>query len=125
MKLESSLLDFEGNNLNCTLSTMRKNKWIVSLADSQALRTIRKIRYQRNTQAVRYDKDVLSDLKRQKKAIYRRKFTEENYLELKEINQTIDEMLFMPEYLILLIENKKHYLNIIQNGVTINGYKFG
>lgn len=124
MKLESSLLDFKGNEIECNLATMRKNKWIVSLADSQALRTIRKIRYKRDPYAIRYDKDALNELKARKRFIYRHKYTDDTYRELKEINQQIDEMLFMPEYLILLIENKDHYRTIIQNGVKINGHKF-
>lgn len=124
MKLNSSLLEFKGYNINGNLSLMRKNHWLVSLADSQALRTIRKIRYQRYPNSVRYDANILNNLKRTKKTLMRRKYTESNYEELKKINQEIDDMLFMPEYLILVIENKSHYRKIIKNGVSINGFKF-
>lgn len=124
MKINSSLLDFKKYNLQCDINTMRKNKWLVSLADSQALRTIRKIRYSRNLDITRYDANVLEELKRNKKRISRQKYSNESYEALKNINQLIDEMLFMPEYVIITIDKKKHYSNIIKNGLYINGYNY-
>ena len=124
MKINSSLLDFKQYNLQCDIFTMRKNKWLVSLADSQALRTIRKIRYSRNPDIIRYDPDVLEELKRNKKRISRHKYSDESYKAMNNINQSIDEMLFMPEYIIITIDKKKHYINMIKNGLCINGYNY-
>ena len=81
MKINSSLLDFKQYNLQCDINTMRKNKWLVSLADSQALRTIRKIRYSRDPNITRYNNDVLEELKRNKKRISRQKYSNESYEE--------------------------------------------
>ena len=106
MKINSSLLDFKQYNLQCDINTMRKNKWLVSLADSQALRTIRKIRYSRNLDITRYDTDVLADLKRNKKRLSRQKYSNESYAALKNINQLIDEMIFILEYIIIKIDKK-------------------
>lgn len=103
---------------------MRKNKWLVSLADSQALRTIRKIRYTRDPNITRYDAFALEELKRNKKQISRQKYSNESYNALLNINQMIDEMLFMPEYVIVTIDKKKHYSNMIKNGLMINGYNY-
>ena len=124
MKVNSSLLDFKKNNLQCDINTMRKNKWLVSLADSQALRTIRKIRYTRDLNITRYDAFALEELKRNKKQISRQKYSNESYNALLNINQMIDEMLFMPEYVIVTIDKKKHYSNMIKNGLMINGYNY-
>ena len=124
MKVNSSLLDFKNNNLQCDINTMRKNKWLVSLADSQALRTIRKIRYTRDPNITRYDAFALEELKRNKKQISRQKYSNESYNALLNINQMIDEMLFMPEYVIVTIDKKKHYSNMIKNGLMINGYNY-
>ena len=124
MKVNSSLLDFKKNNLQCDINTMRKNKWLVSLADSQALRTIRKIRYARDPNITRYDAFALEELKRNKKQISRQKYSNESYNALLNINQMIDEMLFMPEYVIVTIDKKKHYSNMIKNGLMINGYNY-
>ena len=124
MKVNSSLLDFKKNNLQCDINTMRKNKWLVSLADSQALRTIRKIRYTRDPNITRYDSFALEELKRNKKQISRQKYSNESYNALLNINQMIDEMLFMPEYVIVTIDKKKHYSNMIKNGLMINGYNY-
>ena len=90
MKINSSLLEFKQYNLQCDINTMRKNKWLVSLADSQALRTIRKIRYSRDFDITRYDPQVLADLKYNKKRISRQKYSTESYEALKTINQAID-----------------------------------
>ena len=114
MKVNSSLLDFKKNNLQCDINTMRKNKWLVSLADSQALRTIRKIRYTRDPNITRYDSFALEELKRNKKQISRQKYSNESYNALLNINKMIDEMLFMPEYVIVTIDKKKHYSNMIK-----------
>jgi hypothetical protein len=103
---------------------MRKNKWLVSLADSQALRTIRKIRYSRNPDITRYNADVLNEFKINKKRISRQKYSDTSYEALKNINQMIDEMLFMPEYVIITIDKKKHYSNIVKNGLFIKSFSF-
>ena len=50
MKLHSDLLRFVNYNLTYnSLNELRENKWLVSLADSQVLRTIRRIRYNKET----------------------------------------------------------------------------
>ena len=69
MKINSSLIDFKQYNIKCDIDSMRKNKWLVSLADSQALRTIRKIRYSRYPDITRYDQNNLDELKRTKKKL--------------------------------------------------------
>lgn len=103
---------------------MRKNKWLVSLADSQALRTIREIRYERDFNAVKYDKEELLELKKNKKYLLRQHYTEKRCQQIKNISKRIDDMLFVPEYIIITIEKKSHYNYIIKNGVFINGYNY-
>lgn len=124
LKCVSSLLDFKKYNIECSLETMKKNKWIVSLADSQALRTIREIRYERNPNILQYNKELLSELKQSKKYLLKQKYTEETRKQIYNISKKIDEMLYMPEYIIITIEKKIHYNNIIKNGVKVNGYNY-
>lgn len=124
MKINSSLIDFKQYNIKCNIDLMRKNKWLVSLADSQALRTIRKIRYSRNQDITKYNQNDLDELKRAKKRLSKQKYTDESYDTLKNINYLIDEMLFMPEYVIVTIDKRKHYSNMIKNGLIINDYNY-
>lgn len=119
-KFNSSLLDFRNYNLDYTLQTMRKNNWVVSLADSQALRTIRAVRYERDPSYLQFNTTQLNKLKQRKKILLRKPFTPE----LQEINTQIDTMLYIPEYVLVVIEKKKHYTSIIKNGLTLNGHSY-
>ena len=123
-KFNSSLLEFKNYNLNASLSTMRKNNWVVALADSQALRTIRKIRYERNPSAIQFNPIRLNELKMRKQSLTRRKFSPENQASIKYLNSQIDQMLYVPEYILIVIEKKSHYSHIIKHGLTINGYHY-
>lgn len=99
---------------------MRKNNWVVSLADSQALRTIRSVRYERDPSYLQYNPHTLSKLQQRKKALLKKSFTPE----LQTINSQIDTMLYIPEYILVVIEKKKHYASIIKNGLIINNHRY-
>ena len=40
------------------------------------------------------------------------------------INGKIDEMLFIPEYVSVVIDDISHYRKIIRDGLYINGFKY-
>ena len=65
IKLHSDLLRFKDYNLTYNnLNELRKKKWLVSLADSQVLRTIRRIRYNIETSSqdfVYNENDIFSE----------------------------------------------------------------
>ena len=74
MKFSSTRLDKFGYHLKRILGNsgyhirdIRQNGELIALADNQALRTIRNIRYERNPNIMRYDPAILSDLYAQKK----------------------------------------------------------
>lgn len=151
IKLHSDLLRFKNYNLTYNnLNELRKKKWLVSLADSQALRTIRRIRYNRTTgsQSYVYDENIsfkdnylryqnfkdylkneqleIQSLKKEKKKISKKEYTEENIKRLHWINKRLDEMLFIPEYLLVVIDQSSQYIKALkgENKITINGYKY-
>ncbi len=103
---------------------VRNNRELIALGDNQALRTIREIRYERNPDIIRYDEEHLKELYRRKKQLKKQPFTKAVKEEISRINTDIDDMLFMPEYISVVIEKDIHYKNIIKNGLYINNYKY-
>ena len=151
MKLHSDLLRFVNYNLTYnSLNELRENKWLVSLADSQVLRTIRRIRYNKETgsQDFVYDKDngfsenyqkyqnfkehlkneqkTIQELKKERKRLSRQEYSEDNIKKIQKISKQLDEMLFVPEYLLIVVDHNSQYIKAIkgENKITINGFKY-
>ena len=66
----------------------------------------------------------LDENKKRKKRLLKEKYTEENIKEIKKISNEIDEMLFVPEYVLVVIEKNSQYIKIIREGLFINGHKY-
>lgn len=131
MKLTSDMLEKFGYRLkrvrgssNTNANDVRKNHELIALGDNQALRTIREIRYERNPNISRYDQTELGKLYEQKRQLKKQVFTDEVKKQISIINGKIDDMLFMPEYVSVVINNVNHYKKIIKNGLYINGYRY-
>ncbi len=130
MKFSSTRLDKFGYHLERILGNsgyhirdIRQNGELIALADNQALRTIRNIRYERNPNIMRYDPAILSDLYAQKKNL-KKQFNDYAKRQISIINGKIDEMLFIPEYVSVVIDDISHYRKIIRDGLYINGFKY-
>ena len=115
------------------LSSLRSKQELVALADSQVLRTIRMIKYQRykeeDEKLVEYDKDKLEALLKQKKSLLKTEpqtRAEKNALggKIKQISNKINDMLYIPEYILVTIEQDSHYRTMIRKGLFINGKKY-
>lgn len=131
MKFSSNRLEKFGYHLKRILGNsgtnirdVRSNKELIALGDNQALRTIRSIRYERNPDIIQYNPNVLEELYMQKKQLKKLVFTESVKREISIINNKIDEMLFMPEYVSVVIDDIAHYRKIIKDGLYINGFKY-
>lgn len=131
MKFSSNRLEKFGYHLKRILGNsgtnirdIRSNKELIALGDNQALRTIRSIRYERNPDIIQYNPNVLEELYMQKKQLKKLVFTESVKKEISIINNKIDEMLFMPEYVSVVIDDIAHYRKIIKDGLYINGFKY-
>ena len=72
-KFNSQRLKDYNYNISLTPDEARENGELISLGDSQVLRTIRKIRYSRNKQIIQYDSRTLENLKNEKKRIEKAK----------------------------------------------------
>ena len=151
IKIHSDLLRFKNYVLQYEdLNELRRKKWLVSLADSQVLRTIRRIRYNRKTNNMDYCYDSnssfsaqeqkyqsfknflkeeqyeIQSLKQQRKKISRQEYSEENRLQIQKISKQLDEKMFVPEYLLVVVDKNSQYIKAIkgENKITINGYKY-
>lgn len=103
---------------------IRSNGELIALGDNQALRTIREIRYERNPNYLRYDPDRLTTLYERRKELKRQKFTDEVKRSISIVNAQIDQMLFVPEYASVVIDEIRHYKKIIEDGLYINNFKY-
>lgn len=115
------------------LSSLRSKQELVALADSQVLRTIRMIKYKRLREQgeyfVEYNKEQLEYLLKQKKRLLKtepQSRAEKNILgsEIKQVNNKINDMLYIPEYILVTIEQDNHYRTIVRKGLFINGKKY-
>ena len=129
MKFLSGRLANSGFNIvRDSITTAREKQEIVSLADSQALRTIRHIRYKRqrelNFKPLEYTKERLEYLITTKKRLLKQEPTnrEERATignKIRAISKEINDILYIPEYVLVKIESPEHYRIMIKKGLFI------
>ena len=113
-----------GSNTKINIHDVRSNNELIALGDNQALRTIRAIRYERNPNMTQYNANVLQGLYSEKRFLKKQPFNKSIKKQIAIINEKIDDMLFMPEYVSVVIDDISHYRKIIKDGLYINGYKY-
>jgi len=117
-KFESSRLKDSKYNVDVTLREARKNNEVVSVGESQVLRTLFKII------GKGFDAKELEELEKQKRILQRRKRSERNKNKLLEIQDKISSILFVPEIINIQFSNKSHYRKITKDGLIINGKEY-
>lgn len=116
-KLSTDRLKADNYDILLTPNQARKNGELVSIGDSQMLRSLRIIKGQTN------QKEELEQLFISKKK-WKSKCSKVGLLSLYNIENKIDEILFIPEIISLNVKNIKHYEHIIKNGLFVNNKKF-
>ena len=116
-KLSTDRLKADNYDILLTPDQARRNGELVSIGDSQMLRSLRKIKNQTDK------KEELKELLLAKK---KWKTQENKYglMSLYDIENKIDKILFVPEIISLVVKNVKHYEHIIKKGLFINNKKF-
>ena len=117
-KFRSSRLRKANYNINLTISQARLNSEIVSLGDSQILRSLRKIKGVENSQ------ENIDNLFYMRKKLKNSVSTEITHDELLVLEVTIDSILFVPEIISIVIDDNRHYQKIIDNGLIVNNKNF-
>ena len=115
-KFDSKRLMKDNYDIQLNPWQARKNGELVSIGDSQMLRTLRDITGRQNSI------NDLQELLERKKNL-KHDGSDKN-LDLYNIGNKIDEILFVPEIVSVYVSNAKHYTNIIKNGLFINNKKF-
>ena len=115
VKLTSSLLKEYKYDLNISFENCLRSGLIVSLADSQMLLSIRDI----TGQVV--DREILESWYSERDTIKKRKNTKDNRNRLKELQNNIYNMMYIPEYITVVMENIKDYERMFKKGFKFNG----
>lgn len=118
MKFESKILKEFNYNINITFEQAKKNDQIIAISDSQMLRSIRNIRNKN------INLEHLNELYQKRDFLRKLKHSEENHKIIREIQKEINETMFVPEYLSVIINNNKHYKKMFNNGIIVNNKKY-
>lgn len=127
LKFKSSLLREFGYKIETTFDEAKNLKNVIALADSQMLRTIRDIRGKK----IDFDKVEEYYTEREEydnQLVHLNKLSKEEVKDIttkrKEIQQKINETLFISDYVTIVIESEKDYDYICDKGVIINGKSY-
>ena len=115
IKLTSGLLKEFRYDLNVPFEDCLRSGLVVSLADSQMLKSIRDITGQR------VDREQLEAWYEERDRIKRRKNSKENRDRIRELQKQIYDMMYIPEYITVVMESKTEYRRMFQKGFRING----
>lgn len=105
---------------NITLSYEEAQEYgeVISLFDNQMLRSIRDI-HNRNI-----DSDYLENLNSEKEHLQHKEHSLENVRLIQNIQIHINEILFIPEYITIVMDHPSHYKYLFENGLILNNKKF-
>ncbi|WP_182004690.1 RNA dependent RNA polymerase [Priestia aryabhattai] len=117
-KFKSSRLKEFNYNIELNFNDALQYGEVIALFDNQMLRSIRKIKDRD------LDEKELNSLIERKNELKRSESTKENKNEIIETKDKINEMLFIPEYITIVMENNSHYDYLYKNGLTLNGRAF-
>jgi hypothetical protein len=117
-KISSDRLSKNNYNLKLDFDDARANGEIVTLSDCQVLRSLRKLT------GKPFDAQELVGLIQQKKKIKHKKDTLENRQVLQEIEQKIQNILYVSEIVNIFFVDNRHYKKAIESGLWIDGFLY-
>ncbi len=129
MKFQSSRLKKYDYDIKIDYYQALENGELIAQSDNQILRTIREV-VVNNTKdeytAKRriLDRNLLEDCYMKIEKIRKEENNKENRKEIESIKEQIVDMCFIPEYITIRMDSKKHYEYLYQNGLILNGVKF-
>jgi hypothetical protein len=119
LKLESGRLKESDYCIeNLSINEARDNGELVSISDSQLVRTLYSITGRELSNL------KLNDLLDEKRYLSKRKNSKEDRKMFKSIMDKIDEMLFIPDIISIQFVDKRHFQDIVDNGLEVNGINF-
>lgn len=118
VKLNSSLLKEYNYNLNISFSQCIRSGLIVSLADSQMLKSIRNI----TNKCINLE--LLEEYYKERDELKKKKNSKLHKQRIKELQDLIYEMMYIPEYITVVMDSIKDYEHIFQKGFIFNNKKY-
>lgn len=118
MKFKSSRLKEFKYNISLTFDEARENGEIIALADNQILRSIRNIKQQK------VDLLKLEILYSQRDSLKKELSSNANAIKIRELQNQINNMMFIPEYITIVMEHTSHYKYLFENGLILNNKKY-
>ncbi|TCJ00420.1 RNA dependent RNA polymerase, partial [Cytobacillus praedii] len=114
----SRLKEFNYDIQNLSFDEAKQNKEVISMFDSQLFRSIRHLNNKDfNINELNKCKKELSELKK-------RNCSADKHRQINEIQSQINKMLFVPEIISIVIENKSHYRYLFRNRLKLNGLEY-
>lgn len=118
LKIETNRLKKERWNLVLPLSEAKKNGEVVALGESQLIRWLCEI-----NGFVDRNEEVLS-LKRQIKFLKKQTNSVGNRKKIRKMYDKLDEMQYLKDYVLVVMNTGSHYKRIVKSGFKINGIKY-
>ena len=117
-KFHTERLKDSDYNIKINPHQARKNGEMISIGKSQMLKSLQDIK------GINYTRDEIEDLFTQKRKIKNKISTSDTIVELRELEKRIDGILFVPEIISIVVDDARHYEEIIDKGLFINNRRF-
>ena len=96
----------------------RKNNQVIRQGESELVRKVLKIEHSE------FSPEKLQEFIEMRGRLLGRKDAKENRKVLVEVEKQIDNLLFIPDLVSIKFDDPRHYVHIVEKGLTINGKKF-
>jgi hypothetical protein len=117
-KFKSSRLKEFNYNVQLTFEEAQEYGEVISLFDNQMLRSIRQIHNRE------LDNEQLDTLFSEKDYLKHLSHSQENVDLIKNIQSQINDLLFIPEYITIVMDHPSHYKYLYKNKLQLNGKFF-
>jgi len=102
VKIESKKLKDCKYKVNMSYEDMMKNGYLVREGDSELFRAIRRMK------GIKFSQDEFNKLLVEEKKLKKKRNSEENRLKLLDVRSKINDILFVPEILVIKFSNISH-----------------
>ena len=118
LKFQSNVLKEFKYNLNITFGECLRSGMVISLSDSQILKSLRDITGQK------VDLIQLEEWYAERDALKKKKNLKNNRQKIKDLQEKIYKMMYIPQYVTVVMESTKDYERMFKKGFILNGKKF-
>lgn len=117
-KFKSSRLKEFNYDIELTFDEAKENNEVIALFDNQMLRSIRDIHKRQ------IDYNYLERLHRRRDLLKKQDHSEENAENIQHLQDKINGILFVPEYITIVMDHNSHYDYLYKNGLKLNNKIF-